>query len=245
MKFVHELIDFAEDQPRLLRSAIYGGALLFGMTVFRILVLAPGRGPRALLPALGALVLATVGGAIGGVFYGLLQPLARFGAIGRWLRWTLGIAVYIGAILAIMAPFDAEARSMLQDSTARVIGLVVLVLYGTAAAWMWRDMPELPHEPRIPAEIWLRDAVTADLQELRERGNPDPELVRIDLVERQEPSRAYVMHLWRVVGRLGRIPAPSRQARIALRRAQRMLARAQRDLERSRSQADSTVARGA
>jgi len=243
--FFKRFTDFAEDQPRLVRSAIYGGALVFGMTIFRVLVLAPAGGPRAVLPALEALVLGTTGGAVGGFFYGLLHPLARFGAIGRWLRWTVGIAVYGGAIFSVVARFDHEARSMMQDRAFWFIALGIAIIYGTNAAWMWRDLPDIPYEPKVPAQTWLHDAMAADLRDLRERGNPDPELTRMDLIEGQAPSLAYVMHLWRVVGRLGRIPAPSRQARIALRRAGGMLARAQRAFESTRSRSDSSAKRGA
>ena len=235
MMSFQRFIDFADDQPRLIRSALYGAAILFGMTVFRVLLLAPAGGPRTIVPALGALVLATTGGAIGGLFYGLLEPLARFGTLGRWLRSTFGIAAYLIAVIGIMMPFDAEARAMLQDPIAWVVAPVCCLLYGAFVTWMWQDTPELPRRPKVPADTWLRDAMTADLSELREQGNRDPELMRIDLIEARAPSRAYVMHLWRVVGRLGRIPAPSRQARIALRHAQSMLAEAERDFKRSRS----------
>jgi hypothetical protein len=245
MTFFWRFFEFAEDQPRLLRSAIYGGALAFGATVWRVLLLAPGGGPRAFPMALGALLLSTTGGATGGLLYGLLQPLAGWGSIGRWLRVTLGLAVYACAILFIMAPFDRTARSMLRDRSFWVVGLVLLLVYGSVGTWIWRDVGGWPHRPKIPSDIWLRDAIEADLQELRERGNPDPELARVDLVERQEPSPAYVMHLWRVVGRLGRIPAPSRQARIALKHAQRILARAKRDRDIMRTKAGSTAGHGA
>ena len=245
MALLERFMEFAEDQPRLVRSALYGAAILFAMTVLRVLVLAPAGGPRTFLPALAALLLATTGGALGGLFYGLLRPLAGFGAVGRWLRWTLGIAVYAVGVVGIMAPFDRDARSMLQDPLMWIIGPILCLVYGTIATWMWRDMPDLPHEPKVGADTWVRDAVAADLSELRERGNQDPDLMRIDLIEQRAPSRAYVMHLWRVVGRLGRIPAPSRQARIALRRAQRMLGDAERDFERSRPFEQASGARGA
>jgi hypothetical protein len=234
MHLLQRFREFADDQPHLARSAFYGAGTAFAATAFRVLVLAPVYGPRSFLPALAAMVLATTAGALGGVFYGLLRPLGNVGTIGRWLRWTLGIALYLLALLGILAPFDDQSRSILEDPLGIAIGAALCIVYGGLATWLWPLIPE-SNEPKTPADVWLRRAMAEDLADLHQRGSRDPELIRFDLIDQRVPSHAYIMHLWRVVGRLGRIPGPSRQARIALRRAQRMLTDAERAFERSRT----------
>jgi hypothetical protein len=226
-------VEFADDQPRLVRAALYGAGIIFAMTIVRIVFLLPSRDLRGITIALGALGLATLGGAVGGFFYGVLRPIERVPLVGRWLRWTLGIAVYVVAVVGSMAPFDQEAAEMIADPATRVSFVIVCLLYGAVMAWDPDGTDDFAPPPRVPAEKWLQDAMDADLTDLRERGHRDPEFVRFDLIDSSTPSRAYVMHLWRVAARLGRLGNPPRQARIALRRARRLHRAAQRDLERT------------
>jgi len=236
MDWFEHFAEFVEDQPALLRSAIWGGALLFWLTLFRSLLILPASGPRAIGNAGIALLLATAAGAAGGFVHGLLRPLRRAGIIGEWLRWTAAGAIFICVVGVLIAPFDPVKEDLFTDPKGWAAGAVIVAVFAALFTWLFRGFP--PVTSKAPdtrsAEEILRDAVDADLQEIEDRFRGNAELGRLDLIEERIPSKAYVMHLWRVTGRLGRVPAPTRQERLALRRAQRLLREAEEQYKSAR-----------
>jgi hypothetical protein len=229
---VDRFIEFVEDQPRLVRTALWGASLVVALTGLRSLVLAPTAGWQAVPAVVGAVVVGTFAGGVGGFLYGLLRRMEHLGLLGKWLRWSLGILVFSTTVVAILYPLDAGIRETVHDPTTPWVALVTTVIYGTAATWIFRDEYDDDDVSGMTADGVLSEAMASDLSELRRNGHQDPEVDRPDLIETGTPSHAYVMHLWRVVGRLGRIPAPPRQARLALRRARRLLKRTRREVAR-------------
>lgn len=107
------IFDFEIRLPAPARPVYRGGVFILGMALGlrgKLLVIAmlaaliyllgPLPGPLLLL----LLTLVAMGaGALAGVVYGLLNPLARAGDFGVWLRWALSIYVYL-LILAVALP---------------------------------------------------------------------------------------------------------------------------------------------
>ncbi len=77
-----------------------GKILIIATLAALIYLLGPWHGPLLLLLLVG---VAMGAGALAGLAYGLLHPLARAGDFGVWLRWALSIYLYL-LILAAALP---------------------------------------------------------------------------------------------------------------------------------------------
>jgi hypothetical protein len=236
MEWFERFAEFVEDQPRLLRSAIWGGALLFGWTLLRSFMILPAAGPEAIGMAGIALLLATAAGAAGGFVHGLLRPLRRAGVIGEWLRWVAAAAVFLCLVAVAMVPSDPLMEGFFTDPKAWAAAAVMIALLAALGTWLFRGITQLSikdPDTRSAKEI-LNEAVEADLKQVEKQFAANTELGRLDLIQKQIPSQAYVMHLWRITGRLGRAPAPTRQERLALKRARRLLREAEKQYQSAR-----------
>jgi hypothetical protein len=98
--------------PSWLRPAIWGALALMAMTSVRVLfmLLAIARAPRTLLLALGAVLLAGLGGAMGGLVYSFVgRPLRRVPVAGPYLAGIVSVAGYllsIGVLLGVAGEED-------------------------------------------------------------------------------------------------------------------------------------------
>jgi len=98
-----------------------GKVLIIATLAALIYLLGPLQGPLLLL----VLTLAAMGaGALAGVVYGLLWPLARAGDFGVWLRWALSIYLYLG-ILTVAFPHGPFS---VRDPTFHLIAWVFAAL---------------------------------------------------------------------------------------------------------------------
>jgi hypothetical protein len=110
---LYRIFDFEVRIPQALRAPYRGAVFILGMGLglrgkilivatlgAMVFLLGPWQGPLLLL--LLALT-AMAAGALAGVVYGALHPLARAGDFGVWLRWGLAIDVYL-VTLAIFLP---------------------------------------------------------------------------------------------------------------------------------------------
>jgi hypothetical protein len=247
MDTLMRVLDRAETRPRLVRSALYGAGIAGALTVYRAVALLPiaipTEGIKATLLAAGALALCVPAGAIGGLFFGLLEPLRRLGWLGLWVRWAVGLNAFAVAVIGAMYPFDDWAREVVRGGTATVLtALFVTLIYATGAMWVFQD--ELSGDQldrRRHAAQLITEATEADLVHLRAHGHPDLQVARVDLVERRVPSLALTMHLSRVLQRLGRgARAPGRE--LALRRAHQSLAEATQVRQRLRERGEQHAA---
>ncbi|HEU4561182.1 MAG TPA: hypothetical protein VFS20_25240 [Longimicrobium sp.] len=116
--------------PRWARPAAWGAVALSLMTGVRVLFMLPAllRTPLGLLQAIGAVLLASGAGAVGGLGYSLTRPLlVRLGTVGDYLSGIVGVMSYLGAF-AVLTAFTADP--MISDLPGVVIFLFVATLFG-------------------------------------------------------------------------------------------------------------------
>lgn len=107
------------------------------MTIGRV-VLFGGAERWSLGSLLLVVLLVSAAGAVGGLGFGLLRGLQKYGALGRWLRWTLAIIIYVAAVVAAIAPFDPEAAGLVREESGWVILVGLATVYGAAIAYFTR-----------------------------------------------------------------------------------------------------------
>jgi hypothetical protein len=100
---------FERRVPAWLRPTLRGAAVilalgtgvvgkLYALAVLAILVFFVGPGPGVVV-FLGVVGLGMAAGAVGGMVYGLLEPLDYWGRIGAWFRWFPAI---LGSIITMI-----------------------------------------------------------------------------------------------------------------------------------------------
>jgi len=129
-------MSWVEDRPEWMRPALYGAALLAAMTSLRVVFLVFGafRHPKLLLWAVGAMALAALGGAAGGLVYSFIgRPARRVPVVGPYLAGIVAVAGYMASILGLIAlaggssgmKFDRDAMVFAFGITTILFGLVV------------------------------------------------------------------------------------------------------------------------
>jgi hypothetical protein len=111
MRIVGGAVSWIEARPEWMRPAFYGAAILAAMTSLRAVFVLLGavRQPRLALMALGAVALAAVAGAGGGLVYALVgRPARRVPVVGPYLAGTIAVAGYLGCVLSLMALTGAD-----------------------------------------------------------------------------------------------------------------------------------------
>jgi hypothetical protein len=121
-------------RPAWLQPAIWGALVLAGLTSLRVLMALGDatRDPRVLLVALGAMVLAALGGAVGGIVYEIVgKPMSRVPVIGPYLAGTVVVASYLIAAmwLARLAGTDGSLGVSLASNMGAT--LLISVLFGS------------------------------------------------------------------------------------------------------------------
>jgi hypothetical protein len=117
---LQRLFDLKSTLPVWLRPTFRGALFIFEMafgwagklfvvSILATLMLLAGAA-RGLALFFGLLVVAVIAGAAGGAIRGILQPLERWGLIGRWLRWALSLFGYVLAFgfLTPEGPFSRQ-----------------------------------------------------------------------------------------------------------------------------------------
>ncbi|HEX7980224.1 MAG TPA: helix-turn-helix transcriptional regulator [Gemmatimonadaceae bacterium] len=105
-------MSWVEARPEWMRPALYGAALLAAMTSLRVVFLVFGafRQPKLLLWAFGAMTLAALGGAAGGLVYSFIgRPARRVPVVGPYLAGIVAVAGYLGCILGLIALGDRNS----------------------------------------------------------------------------------------------------------------------------------------
>lgn len=124
-------ISWVEDRPEWMRPALYGAALLAAMTALRVVFLLFGvfRHPKLLLLAVGAMALAALGGAAGGLVYSFIgRPARRVPVVGPYLAGIVAVAGYMASILGLIALGDGSSPV---KGGAMVFGFgVITILFG-------------------------------------------------------------------------------------------------------------------
>jgi hypothetical protein len=117
---LYRIFDFEVRIPGPLRAPYRGAVFILGMALGlrgKILIVATlGAlvflvGPwRGLLLSIQLTLIAMTAGALAGMIYGLLHPLARAGDFGVWLRWALSIYGYLAGLtlLSPQGPFSVS-----------------------------------------------------------------------------------------------------------------------------------------
>lgn len=84
-----------------------GKLLILAMLSALIFLLGPLQGPLLLLVLT---LIAMAAGALAGVVYGLLGPVARAGDFGVWFRWAVSMYVYLLVLTIVLpqGPFSIE-----------------------------------------------------------------------------------------------------------------------------------------
>ncbi|HEU5220401.1 MAG TPA: hypothetical protein VFU23_17195, partial [Gemmatimonadales bacterium] len=138
---LYRIFDFEVRLPAPLRAPYRGAVFILGMGLGlrgKILILAILAalmlllGPlRGLLALLVLALIAIAAGAVAGVCYGLLHPLARAGDFGVWLRWAVSICVYLNGLAVFFphGPFSIHDRAFqLIAWTFAALGALGMVL---------------------------------------------------------------------------------------------------------------------
>jgi hypothetical protein len=217
------IINWIDGLPRWLRPILNGGVLVLawftlrgGLVFVPVLVLLAGL--RVGWQAAGWLVtlplVAVAAGVGGGAVYSILLPLRRLGPVGIWLAWVLAVAGYLVPVLAWIAisPFHNPDPLQYSDPGVRFAWALASLWGGSLGYWCFGrdDLPSAPDIPAPTARGILSRAVAADIEELRATSQTSTtQASALEQVLTGTPSKALVMHWWRVVGRLGRVPGAS------------------------------------
>jgi hypothetical protein len=115
---LYRIFDFEIKVPQPSRALYRGAVFILGMGLglrgkilivailsALIFLLGPLHGPLLLIVMT---LIAMAAGALAGVVYGLLNPLAKAGDFGVWFRWALSIYVYLVVLTAFFpqGPFS-------------------------------------------------------------------------------------------------------------------------------------------
>jgi hypothetical protein len=181
-----------------------GGVLLYPLAIIALAIRRDGRAVLSLLCLIPASVLA---GALGGAAYSLLHPIRRVGALGVWMSWVFGMGIYLAPLLVLL-DWLGETKFDPTEPAARFAWVFVSVWGGSLGYWfLGRDHIEGLDVRGPTVHGILAEAIAADLLELEQAAAKDPtRRLELAAVRSDTPSKALVMHWWRVVGRLGRTP---------------------------------------
>ena len=129
--------------PHWSRPAAWG-AILLGMLVFiRLLFFLPSAlgQPSRLLRPLGALVVAMLAGAAGGLVYSFIgKPLRRVRVVGPYLAGVVTVFGYMAAIMIIGA---VGGESMLNSRVDFVVFVALSALFGVVLGFsLFRHFPD-------------------------------------------------------------------------------------------------------
>ncbi|HEY2375781.1 MAG TPA: hypothetical protein VGH98_07360 [Gemmatimonadaceae bacterium] len=141
MRVLGSAANWVEARPEWTRPAIYGAAILAAVTSVRAVFMLLGavRQPRLLLPALGAIVLASAGGAGGGLVYSLIgRPVRRVPVLGPYLAGIITVCGYLGSVLMLMT-VAGDRRELTKNGMAESLvtfGLVS-IFFGLIVGHLW------------------------------------------------------------------------------------------------------------
>ncbi len=132
-------------RPEWMRPALHGAGILAAMTSVRALfaLLGAAREPRLALMALGAVVLAAVAGAGGGLVYAFVgRPARRVPVVGPYLAGVIAVAGYLACAAGLMALGGQAPGTGDLGATLFSYGFVSL-LFGLVVGHTW-FRPEKP-----------------------------------------------------------------------------------------------------
>lgn len=131
--------NWIERRPEWMRPAFYGAAILAAMTSIRaaFILLGAVRQPRLVLLALGAVAVAALAGAGGGLVYAFVgRPVRRVPVVGPYVAGIITVAGYMGSILTLMALTGADRTDGRISASLFAFG-IVSILFGLVVGHQW------------------------------------------------------------------------------------------------------------
>ena len=134
--------DRGERWREFVNPILVGAALLAGMTLLRVGLVLPGAlmlGQWTIVgKALAAVLIASAGGAAGGVVYALVgAPLRQIPTVGPYLAGMVCMAGYLAAIGLLILPALGDTRLTLYDPAGIIAFVACTVLFGLMVGHQW------------------------------------------------------------------------------------------------------------